>query len=424
MDDCVYAEAIERWPIRKLIPYARNPRTHSPQQVLQIAASIKEFGFTNPILADKTGGVIAGHGRVLAAQQLGLPDVPVVVLDHLTDAQRRAYVIADNKLALLADWDEELLALELHELEGLDYELRLTGFEIKEIDKLLASLDTREGGVEGEDDVPDPPDQPTTREGDLWVLGAHRLICGDALKLEVMEQVMDGDHADMTFTDPPYGVDYSRTGNARRRKAHRPILNDDLGDGFSKFLRQVCTNILSVTDGAIYVCMASSELHTLHRAFIEAGGHVSDFLIWVKQHFVLGRADYQRQYEPILYGWKEGSDRYWCGARDQADVWSIDRPAANDVHPTMKPVELVERAIRNSSKPGDIVLDPFAGSGTTIIACEIVERAARAVELDAAYCDVVVKRWEDFTDAIATLGSDGRSFAEVREERAADGKET
>jgi DNA modification methylase len=244
-------------------------------------------------------------------------------------------------------------------------------------------------------------------------------LCGDATQIEAVEKVLAGGLADMVFSDPPYNVNYGATMKDKLRGKKRKIANDDLGDGFERFLRDACTNILAVTKGAIYICMSSSELHTLYRAFTESGGHWSTFLIWAKNTFTMGRADYQRQYEPILYGWKEGSQHYWCGARDQGDVWFVKKPAKNELHPTQKPVELIERAIRNSSKSRDTVLDPFAGAGSTLIACEKTGRQARLIELDPKYCDVIIRRFEDLSGKRAVLASDGRGFAEIALERGA-----
>ncbi|MFA5041621.1 MAG: site-specific DNA-methyltransferase, partial [Bdellovibrionales bacterium] len=362
----------------------------------QIAASIVEFGFLNPILVDTTSGIIAGHGRLMAAKQLGLEQVPVVVLDHLTDDQKRAYVIADNKLALNAGWDEELLRKEMEELAANGFELPVIGFSDDELAALLEGTKDGEGHTD-EDAVPEKPIEPKTKHGDLYVLGSHRLLCGDSTVLDDVERVLDGVLADMVFTDPPYNVDYGNAAKDKMRGTDRRILNDNLGDGFEQFLYDVCVNMLTVCKGALYVCMSSSELHTLQKAFVSAGGKWSTFVIWAKNTFTLGRADYQRQYEPILYGWKQGTDHFWCGARDQGDVWFVNKPRVNDLHPTMKPVELVERAIQNSSKSRDIILDCFGGSGTTLIACEKTGRQARLIELDPKYCDVIVARWEGFT---------------------------
>jgi DNA modification methylase len=404
-------------PLGKLIPYARNPRTHSDAQVAQIAASIKEFGWTNPVLVDGDDGIIAGHGRVLAARKLGLERVPVIELAHMSEAQKRAYVLADNQLALNAGWDEELLRLELADLSEVGFDLGLIGFGEGEFERLLAG--ERKAGLIEDDEAPALPEQAITQPGDMWVLGEHRLLCGDATVLADIERVLEGRLADMTFTDPPYNVAYGSSAKGKLRGNQRKILKDDLGSGFEAFLHDACATILAVTKGAVYVCMSSSELHTLQRAFTVAGGKWSTFVIWAKHAFTLGRADYQRQYEPVLYGWREGQDHYWCGARDQGDLWHFDKPARNDLHPTMKPVALVERAVRNSSKSRDIVLDPFAGSGSTLIACAKAGRQARLIELDPRYCDVIVRRFQDWTGEVAALDGDGRSFEEIAARREA-----
>jgi DNA modification methylase len=400
-------------------PYERNPRTHSEAQVDQIAASVVEFGWTNPILIDENAGILAGHGRLLAARKLGLPEVPVIRFEHLSEAQKRAYILADNQIALHAGWDDELLAEELAWLRDERFDLDLIGFDGSELERLLAIADGDAASDEAEDEVPEPPEDPVSRPGDLWVPGNHRMLCGDATVLTDVDRVLGGQLADMVFCDPPYNVDYANTPKDKLRGKHRPILNDDLGGGFEAFLYDSCVNILSVTKGAVYVCMSSSELHTLQRAFTAAGGKWSTFVIWAKNTFTLGRADYQRQYEPILYGWKDGSDHYWCGARDQGDVWFVNKPVRNDLHPTMKPVALVERAIRNSSKSRDIVLDPFGGSGSTLIACEKVGRQARLIELDPKYVDTIILRWQDFAAGAAILEGDGRSYDDIAAERQA-----
>jgi DNA modification methylase len=385
--------------------------------VAQIGASIREFGWTNPVLVDGANGIIAGHGRVLAARKLGLDRVPVIELAHMSEAQKRAYVLADNQLALNAGWDEALLRLELADLSDLGFDLGLLGFGPGELERLLAG-DGRTG-LSDDDDAPALPEQAVSKRGDLWVLGDHRLLCGDATLPGDVERMLDGRLADMTFTDPPYNVDYGSSAKDKLRGNRRKILNDDLGRAFEAFLHDACANIVSATKGAVYVCMSSSELHTLQHAFTAAGGKWSTFVVWAKNTFTLGRADYQRQYEPILYGWRDGHDHYWCGARDQGDVWFVDKPARNDLHPTMKPVALVERAIRNSSKSRDIVLDPFGGSGSTLIACAKAGRQARLIELDPKYCDVIVQRWQGWTGEQATLAADGQRFEEIAAGRAA-----
>jgi DNA modification methylase len=407
------ADRIELWSVDRLRPYERNPRTHNEAQVDQIAASMVEFGWTNPVLVDEQGGILAGHGRLLAARKLGLAEVPVIRFDHLSEAQKRAYILTDNQLALQAGWDDALLTDELAWLRNESFELDLVGFDATELERLLAIADGEPASEEAEDEVPEPPEEPVSKPGDLWVLGNHRLLCGDATVLADVERVLRGQLADMCFTDSPYNVDYANSPKDKLCGKHRPILNDNLGLGFEAFLYDCCVNVLSVTKGAVYWCMSSSELHTLHRAFTAAGGKWSTFVIWAKNTFTLGRADYQRQYEPMLYGWKEGSDHYWCGARDQGDVWFFDKPVRNDLHPTMKPVALVERAIRNSSKSRDVVLDPFGGSGSTLIACEKTGRHARLIELDPKYVDTMILRWQKFSGGTALLDGDGRSFGEI-----------
>ncbi|WP_240097629.1 site-specific DNA-methyltransferase [Thermomonas flagellata] len=404
------AERIEQWPTAKLIPYARNARTHSQEQVAQIAASIAEFGFTNPILAGSDGVIVAGHGRLAAAQKLGLERVPVVVLDHLTPTQRRALLIADNRIAENAGWDEQLLHLELQDLQAAGLDLDLTGFDADELADLLAGDEPDVQGQTDEDAVPEVEATPISHPGDVWRLGPHRLLCGDATLAESYERLMPGAVADMVFTDPPYNVNYANSARDKLRGKDRAILNDNLGYAFHDFLLAALTPTIAHCRGAIYVAMSSSELDVLQSAFRAAGGHWSTFIIWAKHTFTLGRADYQRQYEPILYGWPEGAQRHWCGDRDQGDVWQIKKPQKNDLHPTMKPVELVERAIRNSSRPGDVVLDPFGGSGTTLIAAEKSGRIARLIELDPKYVDVIVRRWQDFTGQQATREADGVAF--------------
>ena len=393
---------VQQIALEQLVPYARNARTHSDSQVAQIAGSIAEFGFVNPVLVGGDNIIIAGHGRVMAAKKLGLQTVPTIKLDHLTENQRRALVIADNKIAENAGWDDELLRLELQNLADEDFDLDLLGFDDVELDDLLASLDDDEAAALDEN-IPEVQENPVSRTGDIWIMGEHRLLCGDSTSEADMKKLMGGELADMVFTDPPYNVNYGDTAKDKLRskggaKAGRKIMNDNLGDDFEAFLTAACKNILAHTKGALYICMSSSELDTLQSAFRNAGGKWSTFIIWAKNTFTLGRSDYQRQYEPILYGWKDGNDRYWCGARDQGDVWFYNKPQKNDLHPTMKPVDLVVRGIKNSSKTLDIVLDPFGGSGSTLIAAEHTGRQARLIELDPKYVDVIVRRWQEMTD--------------------------
>ena len=410
---------IEQRSIDVLIPYARNAKQHSDAQVAQIAASIREFGWGAPILVDGRNNVIAGHGRLLAARKLGLSEVPVVPLIHLTDTQRKALILADNKIGENATWDDELLALELAELQEAGFDLELTGFTSEEWDTLINGEESSKEGLTDEDAVSEVTENPISKSGDVWILGEHKVLCGDATKAEDYKALLGDELVDMTFTDPPYNVNYANTAKDKMRGKNRPILNDNLGENFQGFLESACQNILNVTKGAVYIAMSSSELDTLQSAFRSAGGKWSTFVIWAKNTFTLGRADYQRQYEPILYGWKDGADHYWCGARDQGDVWQIKKPQKNDLHPTMKPVELVERAIRNSSKTRDLVLDPFGGSGSTLIACEKSGRRARLIELDPKYVDVIVRRWQDFTGHEAKRASDGAKFADLRPDQVA-----
>ena len=411
----ILVEALEHRSVANLVPYANNARTHSAEQVNQIARSIEAFGFVNPVLVGSDDVIVAGHGRLMAANQLGMETVPVIVLGHLDETQRRALVIADNQITANSGWDEELLKLELTELDALDFDLDLMGFSDEELDGLLLG-DEPEGQTD-DDDVPEPEEHPVSQTGDLWVLGDHRVLCGSATEQADVETLMNGQLADMIFTDPPYNVDYANPEKSGKAKKDRRIKNDNLGSEFYTFLLAAMTNMLSVCKGAIYVCMSSSELDTLQKAFREGGGKWSTFIIWAKNTFTLGRADYQRQYEPILYGWKEGSEHFWCGARNQGDVWFFNKPVKNDLHPTMKPVELVERAIRNSSKSRDIVLDLFGGSGSTLIACEKSHRSARLTELDPKYVDVIVRRWEEYTGKEAILESNQLTFEQIRKQR-------
>src|SRR3984957_12041173 len=344
-------------------------------------------------------------------RKLCMTEVPVLVLDGLTETEKHLYLIADNQIALNSTWDQELLRKAIEELEGDLANLDLTGLALKEIDRLLADL-APEQGMTDEDEIPCASPAVITRPGDLWILDKHRLLCGDATKMEVVQELLDGGLADMVFCDPPYSVAY--TGKTARKLT---IVNDDLGAGFYDFLLKACTNMLAVTKGAVYICMSSSELHTLYRAFTDAGGHWSTFLIWAKDRFTLGHSDYQRQFEPILYGWKEGQSHYWIGARNEGDVWFVPKPKSNRLHPTMKPVALAERAIRNSSRRGDLVLDSFRGAGSTLIACEKASRRAAVLELDPKYADVIVRRWEAYTLREAHLLADGRSFSAMATER-------
>jgi len=395
-------EEIEQFPIDRLIPNARNARTHSKEQIAEIAASFQAFGFMSVVFVDEQDRILAGNGRVLAAQLLGLTRVPVIVVRHLSAAEKRAFAIADNKIALNAEWDDELLCAELESLKDEGIPLELLGFCDEELNALVDELER--DNLQDEDEPPEATAHAVTRLGDVWVLGPHELLCGDATISATYDTLLGSEPADMVFTDSPYNVAYRGPGTGAT------ITNDNLGPAFAEFLQKACTQIISHTEGAIYICMSSSELHTLFSAFAGAGGHWSTFIIWAKNTFTLGRSPYQRMYEPILFGWPEGKSHHWCGARDQGDVWFIDKPHVNDLHPTMKPVELVERAVLNSSRRGDIVLDPFAGAGSTAIACEKSGRRARLIEIEPTYCDVIVRRWQEHTGKKAVLKQTGMTF--------------
>jgi DNA modification methylase len=401
-------------PVETLVPYARNPRNNTAA-IDAVKASIAEFGFRQPIVVDEKMVVIVGHTRLEAAKALGLKTVPVHVAEGLTPAQAKAYRIMDNRSHENAEWDDELLRLEFGDLKLDDFDLALTGFVSEELDKLLSAEQIE--GLTDPDEAPEVPAEAVSKPGDLWILGDHRVLCGDSTVMTDVEKLMGGQLADMSFCDAPYNVDYGNSAKDKMRGKDRRILNDSLGEGFYQFLYDACVNLLTVTKGACYLSMSSSELDTLQRAFKAAGGKWSTFIIWAKNTFTLGRADYQRQYEPILYGWKDGSQHYWCGARDQGDVWFVDKPRVNDLHPTMKPVELVERAITNSSKSRDIVLDLFGGSGTTLIAAERTGRSARLMELDPKYVDVIVQRWQDYTGNKVVLDGEDRIFDDLKAQR-------
>ena len=404
------AERIEHWPLSRLLPYAKNARTHSDEQIAQIAASIVEFGFTNPILVGSDGIIVAGHGRLAAARKLGLNGVPVVVLDHLSPTQRRALVIVDNRIAENAGWDDAMLRTELEALQDDGFDLDLTGFDPDALAELMAGEETDQAGEVDDDEIPEEGIAVVSRPGDLWRLGEHRVLCGDATDAADYARLLAGEPADMVFIDPPYNVDYANSAKDRLRGTQRPILNDNLGAGFYDFLLAALTPTVAHCRGAIYIAMSSSELDVLQAAFRAAGGRWSTFIIWAKNKFTMGHADYQRQYEPILYGWPEDAKRHWCGDRDQGDVWHINRQHRNDLHPTMKPVELVERCLRNSSRPGDVVLDGFGGSGTTLIAAHKSGRRARLMELDPKYVDVIVRRWQIWSGEQAVRDDDGVAF--------------
>lgn len=405
------ADKVEQWPIDKLIPYAKNARTHSEEQVAQIAASIKEWGFTTAVLVDESGSIIAGHGRMMAARKLGMDTLPVMVAAGWTDAQKRAYVIADNKLAMNAGWDEEMLALELGGLGDLGFDLELTGFTDEEI-KALMPVEVTEG-LTDPDAAPAVQENPVTVPGDVWVMGKHRLLCGDSTSMDDLARLCDGQLVDMWLTDPPYNVAYE--GGTKEKLT---IQNDSMGDDqFRQFLRDAYTAADTVMKpGAVfYIWHADSEGYNFRGAAKDAGWTVRQCLIWKKSSLVLGRQDYQWRHEPCLYGWKDGASHLWAADRKQTTILEFDKPSRNGEHPTIKPVALFEYQLLNNTKGGDIVLDSFGGSGTTMIAAEKNGRVARLMELDPKYCDVIVKRWQNFTGQTATLEADGRTFDEVKD---------
>jgi DNA modification methylase len=391
--------------IEDLIPYVKNSRTHSEDQIAQIAASIKEFGWTNPVLIDGDNGIIAGHGRVMAARKLKFKEVPTIELKDLTETQKKAYIIADNRLALNAGWDNEMLTIELNDLLADGFALDILGFDPKELSALLEPEVLE--GLTDEDAVPDVPDEPITKLGDIYILGKHRLMCGDSCSVNDMEKLCDGQLVDMWLTDPPYNVAVQGGNHANpERKNGLKILNDKMPDEeFRQFLRDAyVTADLVMKPGAVfYIWHADSEGYNFRGAAKDAGWVVRQCLIWKKSSIVMGRQDYHWKHEPCLYGWKEGAGHLWATDRKQTTILEFDRPSRNGEHPTMKPVALFEYQMLNNTKGGDIVLDSFGGSGTTMLAAEKHGRYARLMELDPKYCDVIVKRWEDFTGKKATL---------------------
>lgn len=372
--------------VSELIPYVRNARTHSEAQVSQIAASIREFGFLSPILVAEDNTILAGHGRLAAALKLGLKKVPCVKENHLTETQKRAYIIADNKLSLNAGWDSELLAVELSELEGADFNLDLLGFDEAELSSIFdADKDVSDDDFDVEKELEEPC---FSKTGDIWTLGKHRVICGDATKLETFKTLLENTKVNLVVTDPPYNVNYE--GSAGK------IKNDNMEDDkFYQFLFNSFVNMeqAMADDASIYVFHADTEGLNFRKAFQDAGFYLSGCCIWKKPSLVLGRSPYQWQHEPCLYGWKKKGKHKWYAGRKETSVWEFEKPKKNADHPTMKPIALLAYPIKNSSMTNSLVLDPFAGSGSTLIACEQTGRICYAIELDEKYCDVIVKRY-------------------------------
>jgi DNA modification methylase len=398
---------VEIWPIENLIPYTRNPR-HIPQSAVnKVAASIREFGFRQPIVVDQNRVIIVGHVRLLAAQQLELTEVPVHVATELTVAQVNAYRLADNRTNQEATWDMEALALELANLKLEEFDLDLTGFNLDEIDELLAE---HTEGLTDEDAAPAVQEFAISEPGDLWVLGKHRLLCGDSTSRDAVERLMGGQKADLVFTDPPYNVDYEGYTEEKLK-----IQGDQMTpEQFQHFLNSVFSSYIWALKpgGSMYVCHPSSWQREFQDALELSDFEVRCQIIWGKNTFAWGFGRYKFQHEPIFYCHRKGQSDPWYGDKSQSTLWQEKKPAANRLHPTMKPVELIERALVNSSKAGDLVLDLFGGSGSTLIACEKMGRSSRLMELDPKYCDVIVKRWQDFSGEIAHL-EDGRTFAEL-----------
>ena len=388
--------------IDKLIPYQNNARTHSKEQLLKLRSSLREFGFVNPVLIDKEFNIIAGHGRVAAAKAEGITEVPCVMVEHLTEAQKKAYILADNRLALDAGWDKELLAIEFESLKDLNFDLNLTGFEAAEIDELFSNIHHKDVADDDFDVDAALAEEPISKPGDIWVIGRHRLICGDSTLAETYEKLMNEKKANLCVTDPPYNVNYTAG-----KENERVIKNDNMDDqNFYEFLLAAFKNIYHQLEdgGAIYVFHADTEGLNFRKAFKDAGFKLSGVCQWVKQSLVLGRSDYQWQHEPVLYGWKPTGKHRWYGDRKQTTVWNFDRPKKSELHPTMKPVPLIAYPIQNSSMSNCIVLEPFGGSGSTLIASEQTGRICYAIELDEKYVDVIVKRYIEY------VGSDDQVF--------------
>lgn len=385
------AARFEKVKIEKLVPYVRNARTHSKEQILQLRSSLREFGFVNPVIVDKDLNIIAGHGRIMAAKEEGLTEIPCVFVEHLTEAQKKAYILADNRLALSAGWDEELLALEFADLKDLGFDIGLTGFDEKEIEKLFAN--------DGNDVQDDEFDLTAALEqaafvlpGDVWTLGRHRLICGDATDASTVKKLMDGRKANLVLTDPPYNVNFEGSSGLK-------IKNDSMkAEQFYNFLLASFKNLAEnlESSGSAYIFHADTEGENFRRAFREAGFHLSGTCIWVKDSFVMGRSPYQWQHEPILYGWLKTGSHKWYAGRAEATIWNFAKPKRNSDHPTSKPLDLLAYPIRNSSQANSIVLDTFGGSGSTLIACEQADRICHMLELDEKYASVILRRYAEF----------------------------
>ena len=403
--------SIKKVKVNDLIPYANNSRLHSDEQVLQIASSIKEFGFLNPIIVDGDNGIIAGHGRVIAAKKLGIDELPCIDASHLTPAQKKAYVIADNKIALNSEWDIDALRIEFEALREMDFDIELTGFSLDEIGELEIEEIAPEYEEDADGDVIEPPPEPKTKEGDVWILGKHRLMCGDSTSIDALEKLCNDHLVDMWLTDPPYNVAYEG-----KTKDALTIKNDSMGDDdFRQFLRDcyVAADAVMKPGAAFYIWHADLEGYNFRGAAKDANWKVRQCLIWKKSTLVMGRQDYHWKHEPCLYGWKEGAGHLWASDRKQTTILEFDKPSRNGEHPTMKPVDLFSYCLLNNTKGGDIVLDSFGGSGTTMIACEKNGRVGYLMELDPKYCDVIINRWQTLTGKEAVLESTGDKFNDL-----------
>lgn len=404
--------------VSKLVPYVNNARTHNVQQITKLRSSLREFGFINPVIIDSEYNVIAGHGRILAAKEEGIEEVPCVFVDYLTPAQKKAYILADNRMAMDAGWDEELLRVEIEALQGEDFDVGLTGFDEKDIAELFAGEDgdAQNDNFDVDEELQKPP---VSKSGDVWLLGNHRLICGDSTKEETYSVLMDGKKANLVVTDPPYNVNYE--GSAGK------IQNDNMeNDKFYQFLLDAFLNMekAMADDASIYVFHADTEGLNFRKAFSDAGFYLSGTCIWKKQSLVLGRSPYQWQHEPCLYGWKKKGKHQWYSDRKQTTIWEFDKPKKNGDHPTMKPIPLIAYPIRNSSMSNCIILDPFGGSGSTLIACEQLGRICHTIELDEKYCDVIVKRYIEQVGSADTVSviRDGKTIRFEDLEVSADGE--
>jgi DNA modification methylase len=405
------ADHVERWTLDKLVPFARNARTHSEAQIGQIAASMREWGWTNPVLVDETGTIIAGHGRVEAARKLGFADAPVMVARGWSDAKKRAYVIADNKLALNAGWNEDLLAAELSDLRELAFDLNLVGFDAGELDRLLGLPEA----LDGENDVPDTPADPVSRAGDLWLLGQHRLLCGDATSSADVARLLGSVRPHIMVTDPPYGVEYdpawrNEVGAGQTRRVGK-VMNDDRAD-WREAWALFPGDVAYVWHGALHAGTVADSL-------VAQDFEIRSQIIWTKERLVLSRGHYHWQHEPCWYAVRKGGSGTWAGDRKQTTVWAISAKDqdASTVHGTQKPVECMRRPMLNNSSAGQVVYEPFSGSGTTIIAAESCGRRCCALELDPAYVDVAVIRWQQLTGETAILDGAGGTFDDIAGER-------